>query len=246
MPGRCGAGDAHHVGAVGRERTAAHRPGDHAREVEHAQARKWPPAAVGQPAPGAPGRRLADPFDLEERQAGNRLALRVRRPLRRRAQHGGAQPGLGRGGFERLALPPEQSGRHGGALVAAAEQPQDAVAVMGEIGVQTHRPPVAGRIDAGDAVPRRSRRLGVDARVALAAHLDGRVAHVDGHALAAAGALAPDRGCSEARGGDRRLRHRSDPEGRRQARITAVELDVGECLRLAAGAEPEVAQDLRG
>ena len=52
--------------------------------------------------------------------ARDRLALRVRGPLGRRAHHGGDQPGLGGGRLERLGVPFEQRRLHRLALVGAA------------------------------------------------------------------------------------------------------------------------------
>ena len=56
--------DAHDVGAVRRERAAAHRAGDDARQIEHADARQRPLPGGRQRA----GRRLADLADLEQRK----------------------------------------------------------------------------------------------------------------------------------------------------------------------------------
>ena len=235
-------GDAHHVGAVGRERAPAHRAGDDARQIEHAHARERPLRVAGEPCDG----RLADLLDLDQRQRRHRLALRMRGPLGGRSQHGRDQPGPGGGRLERLRLPLEEGGLHRLAFVGAAQQLQHAVAVMREVGVQPHAAVVAGAVDAGDPVPGRSRRLAVEARVALAAELDGGLAHVDADALRPAGALAPDLGRGQTGGGDGGLRRGADPEGRGQGRVGAAERDAGERRRIAAGGKPEVLQRLLG
>ena len=49
------------------------------------------------------GRGLADLADLEQRQRGDGLALRVRGPFGERAHHGGDQPGFGGRRLEFLA-----------------------------------------------------------------------------------------------------------------------------------------------
>ena len=80
--GRCFAGDLQHVGAVLGERARARRPGDDAREIEHADARQRPIAFRQRLR-----RRVADLDDLHQRQRRDRLALRMLRPLFHRAHH---------------------------------------------------------------------------------------------------------------------------------------------------------------
>ena len=72
------------------------------------------------------------------------------------------------------------------------------------------------------------------------------MAHVDGDALAAAGALPPDLGSGQPGRGNRRLGRGADPEGRGQRGVGAGERDIGKRLRLAPCGEPEVPQDLHG
>ena len=64
------------VGAVRGEGTAADRPRDHPREVEHADAGEGTVACRERL-----GRRVANPLDAEQRQARKRLTLRMVVPL---------------------------------------------------------------------------------------------------------------------------------------------------------------------
>ena len=203
--------DAHDVGAVGRQRAPAHRSGDDARQIGHANTRKRSLPRGRQRA----GRGLADLADLQQRQLRHGMPLRMRGPFGARAHHGGDEPGFGGRRLEFLALPLGKRGLHGVAVVAAGEQLQHAVAVMREVGVEAHVTPIAGTVDAGDLVPRRARRLAGDAHVALAAELHPRVAHIDGNGLGATAPLPVDLGRGQPRRGNRDLRRRADPKRRR-------------------------------
>jgi hypothetical protein len=179
-------------------------------------------------------------------QRRHRLALPVRGPFRRRAQHGRDQPGLGRRRLERLGLPFAQCLLNRRPVVVAPEQLQDAVAVVREVGVESHFALVAGVIDAGDLVPGRRRRPAVHTHVALAAKLDRRMAHMDGNGWLAPGsrpcAQAPYLGSRQCRGGDRDLRGGADAEGRRQCWIVAGKRHAPQRRRLAFRDRPQVSQ----
>ncbi len=98
--GRCARRDQHHVGAMCGERAPAHRTRDHAREVEHAHAGERTLARRQRLR-----RRVADLFDREDWEGGDRASLRMRVPLGERARHGDDQPGLGGSGLEFFAVP---------------------------------------------------------------------------------------------------------------------------------------------
>ena len=150
IAGRSGTGDQHHVGAMRGERAAGDGTGDHPRQIQHAQARERAIAA-------RPWfwRGLADFLDRDQRQFGERLGMRQRRPFVVGAHHRDhAAGGIGRG-LERLAVPLHQRGLHLIALRLAVQHLADGVAVMREIGVQPHEAPVAGLVDAGDGIPGR-------------------------------------------------------------------------------------------
>jgi hypothetical protein len=68
--------DQHHLGAMRGERTARNGAGDHPRQIEHADACKRPVA-------GRPRfrRGLADFFDCDHRQCGQRAGMRQVRPF---------------------------------------------------------------------------------------------------------------------------------------------------------------------
>ena len=105
--------------------------------------------------------------------------MRGSQPFLLRAHHrDNAARIIGRG-LERLGVPLHQRGLDRVALRLAVQHLADGIAMMPEIGVQPHEASVAGFVDAGDGVPGRSRRLAVDAQIALAAALDDGVTHVD-------------------------------------------------------------------
>ena len=91
------------------------------------------------------------------------------------------------GAFKCFAIAFEQFGLHSVAVVGAAEQCKNAVAMVGEVGVDADPPIVAGAVEAGEAIPRIRRRDPVSAQAALTAEFGGGVAHIDGDVLAAAG-----------------------------------------------------------
>jgi hypothetical protein len=223
--------DAHNVGAVRRKRAAAHRAGDDARQIEHADARQRPLAGGWQRA----GRRFADLADLEQRKLRYRAPLRMRGPFCRRARHAGNQLGVGGRRLEFLALPFGQRGLHGLALIGAAEQLQHALAMVQKVGVETHRAPIAGAIDAGDLVPGGARRIAGKSHVAFAAELDCRRTHVDRDGLRAPRPLPPDLCRCQRRGGDRRLRCGAYAERGGQHRLRAGQRDTRQRRRLAGG-----------
>ena len=132
---------------MGGEHAPAHRSGDHAGEVQDADAGERP-FARREP----PRRRIVDPLDGKYRQRGERAPLRVRVPFGERAAHGHDQPRLRRRRLERFALPAIERALHGRALMLAAEQPENAVAVVRKIGVQPHPAAVAAAIEAENLV----------------------------------------------------------------------------------------------
>ena len=67
----------------------------------------------------------------------------------------------------------------------AIEKGEDAVAMMGKIGVKAHEAAVAASIKTGDLVPRLRRGIPLDAQIALAAKLDRGVAPIDADRLPA-------------------------------------------------------------
>ena len=144
-----GAGDQQHVGAMRGERAARDGTCDHPRQIEHAHARERTIAC-------GPGfwRGLADLLDRDQRQSGQRLGVRRRRPFVMRAHHRDhAAAGIGRG-LERLAVPLHQRGLNLVALRLAVQHLADGVAVMREIGVQPHEAPIAGLVDRRRSRPR--------------------------------------------------------------------------------------------
>jgi hypothetical protein len=159
-----------------------------------------------------------------------------------RSHHRDHATGLVRPRLELLRLPARERGLHRVTRVGAAEQRDDARAVVREVRVQAHDPAVARAVHARDRIPERRGRLAVDAQVALAAELDRRRAHVDGDALRATAAQPPQLRRRESGRRDRRLRGGADPERRRQRGLLAGERDPLERGRVAARERPELSQ----
>ena len=142
-------GHQQHVRAVRRERAAADRARDDAREIEdpHAAERAWRLRKRLR-------RRIADALDRECRQRGHRHALRVAVPFLEGSLRRDHESRLGRSLFEVLCAPLGERLLHGSLVVVAGEERQHAVAMMREIGVQANPPAVAAAVGPGDLVPK--------------------------------------------------------------------------------------------
>ncbi len=190
-----------------RERAAADRPGDDTGEIEHAHTGK---RALGR------GkflrRRVADLFDAQHGKLCHSAALRMPIPLRERPAGGDDETRFGRGGLERLGLPVVERALHGGLVMRTAEQFEQAVTMMRQIGVQPRPAAIAAAVETADAVVEIIHRLAVDAQITFAAELDRRAPHIDGNALPAAGAQAPYLRRRQSRRRNRRLRRSADRE----------------------------------
>ena len=195
------------VGAVHGERTAAHRAGNDAREVEHFYAGE-------RPLRGAEllDWRLADLLDGQQRKLGDRLTLRMLVPLGERAARRDDEAGFGRRGLQRLGGHAIERALHRGLVVSNAEQFEEAAAMVRQIGMQPREAAVAAAIKSGEVVVIFVRHSAVDAQISFAAKFDGRAAHVDAHALPAPGAQPPQFGGRQRRRADRRRRRRSHRE----------------------------------
>src|SRR5262249_48018344 len=158
-------GQKQHLGTVGRERAAADRAGDDAREVEHLDAGQWPAATRRQ----RPWRGVAGLVDAEERQPGGGETLAGGVPYVGRGGHGNPQAGLGRGGLERLRLPTVELALHARAVVVAAEQLERAGTMVRQVGVHAHPTAVAAAIEAGNLAAVFRPWLAVDVQIAVAA-----------------------------------------------------------------------------
>jgi hypothetical protein len=212
--------------------------GDDARQIEHPDAcertlafRPWLRGGV------------ADLFDRDQRQFGERPGVRRRRPFVMRAHQGDdAAIGVG-GGLERLAIPLHQRGLDLVTLRLAVQHLADRVAMMRKIGVQPNAAVIAGLVDAGNRIPGRRRRLAVDAQVTLAPAFDHGMAHIDRNLLALPAAQFPDPGRRQPGRGNTRLRRGSDTKRRRQLRLFARQRERVERGRLAAGRCPDLGEN---
>src|SRR5215470_15900827 len=172
---------------MSREAAATNRARNNARQIEDAD--------IAQRTRGGLQRLcgpVADLLNGEQRETRERLTLRVRVPFGETPHRRRHQAGLGRRRLEAVGSPSLERPLDGGAVVLAFEQRQQAVAVVREIGMQSHPAAVAAAIGAGDLVPRVRRWRAIDAEVALAAELDGGVAHRDSDPLSLAGSEVPE------------------------------------------------------
>jgi hypothetical protein len=122
--------------------------------------------------------------------------------------------------------------------MAAAEQGEHPVAMMGQIGMKPHPTPVAAAIESRDRVVIFGWRLSIDAHVVFAAEFDRGAAHVNADTLAATGAQPPQLIRCQRRGGDGRLRRGVDRERGGQHGRSAREFDCARgCIRMAGCAQ---------
>ena len=140
-------GDLQDVGAVLGQRAGAGRPGEHARQVEHADARQRP-VAFGE----LFRRAVADLDDLHQRQRGDRRGLRMLRPFVHAAHHAAGALGGDDRLLELERIPLRHRLAHRLAILRHAEDAQGGGAVVREIGVDVAPAPVLRRIDAHDRV----------------------------------------------------------------------------------------------
>src|SRR5262245_37099171 len=140
-------GDFHDVGAMFGERARARRSGKDAREIEHADVRKWSVASR---------QRfwvtIADANKLNERQRSDRQGLRMFRPLPLPASHAASTSCLN----DRLrkvgGVPGGDGTRHGVAILSHAKHSKRRRAMVREIAMQITPASVPGGINAHDAV----------------------------------------------------------------------------------------------
>ncbi len=223
------------------ERAARDRTRDHPRQIEHAY-------ALERTIAGGPRlwRRLADLFNHDRRQRGERLGVRQTGPFCVRShQRNDAAAGIGRG-LECLAVPLHQRGLHLVALRLTTQDFANGIAVMREVGVQPDESLIAGFVNPGDRIPGGRRRLAVDAQIALAAAFDDGVAHVDRDILVLSAAQFPNLRGSQACRGNAYLRRGGNAKGRRQLRFFPRQRDGVERRRLAADRGPDVRKDFSG
>ena len=230
----------HDVGAMACERAASDGTRDHARQIKHAKARERTIAFRPRLWRG-----LGDLLDRDQRQRGERLRVRRRGPFVIRAHHRDDAAGCISRGLEFLRLPLHQPGLDVVAFGLAVEHLADGGTVVRKIGVQPHETTVAGLVDAGDGIPRRWRRLAVDAQIALGTALDCGVAHVDGDGLRLPAAQLPDLGCGKAGRGDAHLRRGGDTKRGRQQRLLAGQRDGGQRTRRTARRCPDVVKNFQ-
>ena len=222
-------GDLQHVRAVFRQRASAGRPGQHARQIQHAHARQRT-LARGQ----LLWRCVADPYDLQQRQGGDGGRLRMLCPFGVRAHHAAGTFG----GDDRLleigGVPVQHRARHCLAIFLHAEHAQRGGAMVGEVAVQVAPAAILGRIDAHDGVARVRDLAVAKLHVMAAAQRRRGLAQIDRNRLLPSGAHLPQRGGSEPGRGQRRGAGHADTEWSRNDRVGAA----GECHRVRAVGGP--------
>ena len=241
IDGRCGAVMSSTSAPCAASVRPTYRAGDDARQIEYLQAGKrtlrrdervW--------------RRVADFLDGEQRQLGDRLALRVAIPFSERAACSDDEACFGGRSFERLGGHAVERPLDGGFVVRHAEELEQSAAMMRQIGVQPCPAAVAAAVKPGEVVVIFVIRFAVDAQITLAAKFDRRRAHIDADALPAAATQPPDLGRRERRSPDRRLGRRPDRKGRRQDRLSASEENVIQARSIETRAPPQAGKHIHG
>ena len=141
-------GDQQHVGAVRSERAPAHRPGNHAGEVQHLDAGQRAVSAGSGSGGASPifsmlnggSSATARPCGCASHSSNERVAVTTRPATARRRPR------------TLISIPSIQRPLHRSAVVVAAEQLERAVAMMRQVGVQPHPAAVATAVEAGDRV----------------------------------------------------------------------------------------------
>ena len=230
--------DLEHFGPVLGERAGAGRPGEHAREIEHAHACQRPRAGRQRLR-----RRIADAQDFEQGLRPDGGRVRMLRPFARAARESGAASG----GVDRVlqfeSVPVRACAHCRLAFVRGAQHFHRGVAMMGKIAVDADPAAVAHRVKAAQRIARPVRRFAVDLQIARAAQRSGRRAGIDGDRLPPSRAQAPQfrrRIAGRRDGGRPRC---GDPIGRRKHRIVPGDPDLpglrrgqpGQCYQFAQG-----------
>jgi hypothetical protein len=212
----------HHIGAVSRERPAAHRPREDAREVQHLDA--FERTLIKCERRQLDRRRITDTLDGEQRLRRNCAALLRCIPLLERAQRRRDQLRIGHGGFEFDRVPRHQCSLRVFAFCirrVEPEQPQCAVAVMPEVRVDSIEAVLAW-VQAREGVPQIG-HAAVDREPAGA--FERGVVHLHAHALAGCAARVAQFAGGQSRSSDRRLRRVADGEGGWEHRVLPGEMD---------------------
>ena len=232
--------DLHHVGAVLGERAGAGRARQHARDVDHADAGKR--AVAGRQRLGLA---LADPDDLHQRQAGDRDALRVARPLLVGAHHP-ARALVGDDRLFEIGGGPVQHGLGDGrAVLRHAQHLQRDRPMVGEIAMKVAPAPVPGRIEAHDAVARGRQRAVAELHVVAAAHRGTRMPQLDAHRLLRPAPHFPEMRRRQSRRRDRRRARLADMQRRAHHRIArAVECHLRGDIARPAGERQDRSQGI--
>ena len=211
------AGDLQHVRAVLGQRASTCRPGEHTRQVQHADTRHRP-IAGGQRL----RRTVADPHDLQQGQAGDGGALRMLCPLGLRSHHSAGTLGGDDRFLEIGGVPVQHRLRHCVAVLGHPEHAQRGGAMVGEVAVQVAPAAILGGIHAHDGVAPVRHLAIAQLHVVAAAQRRGGLPHIDRNGLAAPGARFPQiRGRKPRCGQCRRTGH-SDAERCRQNGIGAA------------------------
>jgi hypothetical protein len=219
------------------EGARASRPGENARQIEDADARK---RALG--TRQGLGRAVGDADDLEKRQRRDGMRLLMRLPLLRAPRDAARHAGGGERLFERETVP--APGRMYDALAVgrSAEEADDAGAVMREVAVEIDPAFITCRVEAGELVRGLGRLRPVECEVAMAAQRRRGPAQIDEDVLSAAAAQRPEPGGGKSCRGKRGGASGADAVRCRQGRVGALECDPGEVFLGPAGEGSETGE----
>ena len=182
-------GDVEHVGTVLGQNAAAGRAGQHSGEIQHANTAERPVAFQQWPR-----RCLADLDDVDQRQSGDRDAMRMGVPFVAAAYEAADAVAGCNCFFDGKAIPHGDGlGQRLARLGPGAGDAQCTGTMVRMVGVQEHGPAVPCRIVAGQWIPRH-RPLAVAPDIGIGAQRSRGGTQVDAHGLGLAGAQAPQVG----------------------------------------------------
>ena len=196
------------------------------------------PESGRSPAGSRTRRGVADPFELDDRDGGERRGLRMSPPFLAGALCIARQPVRRQIFFHGERVLARERTRNRVFVVGAAEHLQNPLAVMRIGHVKLHPTPrrvAEVRLRAVRSFDRRA----VDPQVSLAAVGDGGVTHRDPNRLDGAGAQPPQLARRESGRPDAGVRRGADREHRRERGLVAGELDAIERFAVALGEGPE-------
>ena len=235
-------GDLQHIGAVLGERACARGPGEHAREIEHADPCQRT-VAVGQ----LLRRAVADLDDLHQRQRRDRGGVRVFGPLVHRANHAAGTVGGDDRLLECKRVPLRDGATHRLAILGHAEHAERCGAMVRKITMQIAPPAVLRRVDAHHRIALGRHGRPIHLHVVPAAQRCRGLAGIDRDLLRTPGAQRPQVRDGKTDGGERGGTALADAKRRGQDRIGATgDVERAEAFVAPSGDRKDRAQRVHG